>query len=216
MGRRHPTTESERDACRRWPITPWRPVFERYTEAARRVLFFARYEASNLHCMSIETEHLLLGLLHEPKGLASRVLNDAQVTYDRVRGQIQMREGERTPESLEIPFTEETKRVLHCALEESKRLQHSYIGSEHLLLGLLREEHSVAGSILTAHGMRIESVREQILKILSEPPDSSDDRVEDIEQIRQLVEALARAPAASPEAREIIERIHRALDNLMQ
>lgn len=189
-------------------------MFERYTEQARRALFFARYEASELHRMSIETEHLLLGLLRETKGLTTRLFAEAHVTYDGVRDQIQVPGGERTPESVEIPFTEETKRVLYHALEESERLQHSYIGTEHLLLGLLREERSVAGSILIAHGMRIESAREQILKILGQPPESSEDRVDYIEQIRHLVEGLARAPAGSRQARELIERIRRALDAL--
>ena len=195
-------------------------MFERYTEQARRALFFARYAASELHRMSIETEHLLLALLRENKGVTSRLFADAHVTYDAVRERIHVNEGQPIPTSVEIPFTEETKRVLRYAFEESERLQHSYIGTEHLLLGLLREERSVAGSILIGYGMRIESARAEIVHLLTQTPELSEARTDaresHIEQISQAVAQLPFAPAGSREMRELIERIRQSLDELMR
>jgi hypothetical protein len=136
-------------------------MFERYTERARRVLFFARYEASQLGSVSIETEHLLLGLLREGKGLTSRLFAGAHLSLADLRQEIESRTVARAKisTSVEIPFSAETKRVLELAADEADRLLHNYIGTEHLLLGLFREERSLAASILTGRGMRLESVR---------------------------------------------------------
>jgi len=145
-------------------------MFERYTERARRVLFFARYEASQLGSVSIETEHLLLGLIREGKGLTSRIFARSHLSLDGIRKDIEGRTvyREKVSTSVEIPFSAETKRVLQYAAEEADRLLHNYIGTEHLLLGLLREERSVAASILVEKGMRLHSVREDIVQLLNE------------------------------------------------
>ena len=117
-------------------------MFERYTERARRVLFFARYEASQLGSISIETEHLLLGLIREGKGLTSRIFARSHLSLENIRKEIEGRTvfREKVSTSVEIPFSAETKRVLQFAAEEADRLLHNYIGTEHLLLGILREE----------------------------------------------------------------------------
>jgi ATP-dependent Clp protease ATP-binding subunit ClpC len=145
-------------------------MFERYTERARRVLFFARYEASQLGSVSIETEHLLLGLIREGKGLTSRVFQRAQIQLETVRREIEGRTvlREKVSTSVEIPFSAETKRVLQFAAEEADRLMHNYVGTEHLLLGLLREERSLAAAILMERGMRLSTVREDIVQLLNE------------------------------------------------
>jgi ATP-dependent Clp protease ATP-binding subunit ClpC len=145
-------------------------MFERYTERARRVLFFARYEASQLGSVSIETEHLLLGLIREGKGLTSRIFARSHLSLENIRKEIEGRTvfREKVSTSVEIPFSAETKRVLSCAAEEADRLLHNYIGTEHLLLGILREERSVAASILMEKGMRLHTVREDIVQLLNE------------------------------------------------
>jgi ATP-dependent Clp protease ATP-binding subunit ClpC len=145
-------------------------MFERYTERARRVLFFARYEASQLGSISIETEHLLLGLIREGKGLTSRIFARSHLSLENIRKDIEGRTvfREKVSTSVEIPFSAETKRVLQFAAEEADRLLHNYIGTEHLLLGILREERSVAASILMEKGMRLNAVREDIVQLLNE------------------------------------------------
>ena len=145
-------------------------MFERYTERARRVLFFARYEASQLGSISIETEHLLLGLIREGKGLTSRIFARSNLSLEHIRKQIEGRTvfREKVSTSVEIPFSGESKRLLQFAAEEADRLLHNYIGTEHLLLGILREERSVAAKILMEKGMRLNSVREHIVALLNE------------------------------------------------
>jgi ATP-dependent Clp protease ATP-binding subunit ClpC len=145
-------------------------MFERYTERARRVLFFARYEATQLGSTSIETEHLLLGLIREGKGLTSRIFARSHLSLENIRKEIEGRTifREKVSTSVEIPFSADTKRVLTFAAEEADRLLHTYIGTEHLLLGILREERSVAASILYEKGMRLANVREDIVQLLNE------------------------------------------------
>src|SRR5215207_4948660 len=135
-------------------------MFERYTERARRVLFFARYEASQLGSVSIETEHLLLGLIREGKGLTSRIFARSHLSLESIRKEIEGRTvfREKVSTSVEIPFSAETKRVLQFAAEEADRLLH----------GILREERSVAAAILYDKGMRLASVREDIVQLLNE------------------------------------------------
>jgi ATP-dependent Clp protease ATP-binding subunit ClpC len=151
-------------------------MFERYTEKARRVIFFARYEASQCGASAIEPPHLLLGLLREDKTLTARFLARAAASVEAIRREV---EGRTTPTgliygerargvaqqaSVELPLASETKRVLAYAHEESDRLQHRHIGTEHLLLGLLREERSVVGEILAERGLRLAAVREEIAR----------------------------------------------------
>jgi len=152
-------------------------MFDRFTLRADQVLFYARSEVSQLGGSTIEPEHILLGLLDEGKGLGSRILLRAGVSLDDIRSEIvdRLRGGEKLPESAGIPFSASCERALQYAAEEADRLRHSYIGTEHLLLGLLREDRSVAAEVLRARGLRIEGVREAIVELLShgeqpEPP----------------------------------------------
>jgi uncharacterized protein (TIGR03435 family) len=152
-------------------------MFERYTEGARRVLFFARYEASQLGSISIDTEHVLLGLLREGKGITGRLFERARLSLDDLRREIEsrVRFHENTPVSKEIPFTDAAKRALTSAATEADRLLHNYIGTEHLLLGLLSDPASGAGQLLAAHGLRLAAVRNDIVMLLNEHPHADAD-----------------------------------------
>ena len=153
--------------------------------------------------------------------MTSRLFTDAKVSYEPVRGTCEAG-GEKTPTSVEIPFSDETKRILDHTAEEADRLRHSYIGTEHLLLGLLHEDQSVAGGILSGYGMRLEAVREQLLTLLKESTPTAHqshdldwlDRVNRIERIKQLVERLEHAKPGSGEAQELIKVIRQVLDTL--
>ena len=164
-------------------------MFERYTERARRVLFFARYEASQLGALTIETEHLLLGLIREGKGLTSRIFARSHLSLENIRREIEGRTifREKIATSVEIPFSAETKRALGFAAEEADRLLHNYIGTEHLLLGLLREERSVAASILIEKGMRLDTVREDIVQLVNQRSDLKADMAAVVEREQRSV-----------------------------
>jgi hypothetical protein len=138
-------------------------MFERYTEKARRTIFFARYEASQFGSSFIETEHLLMGLLREDKALASRFLR-SHTAVESIRQQI---EGHSTPRekvstSVDLPLSHECKRVLAYGAEEAMGLNHKHIGTEHLLLGLLREKECFAARLLSQHGLTLDSVRDEV------------------------------------------------------
>ncbi len=138
-------------------------MFERYTETARRVIFFARYEASQLGSPHIETEHLLLALLREDKALIGRFLG-GRTSVESIRKQI---EAQATPREIissgvDLPLSEESRRALNYAAEEAERLGHGQIGTEHLLLGLLREENCLAAEILHKRGLHLTSLREDL------------------------------------------------------
>jgi len=136
-------------------------VFERYTEKARRVIFFARYEASQYGSPYIETEHLLLGLMREDKALANRFLRQ-QGSIESIRKEIEARITirERISTSVEVPLSAECKRILNMAAEEAERLGHKHVGTEHLLLGILREEKCFGAEILMERGLRLSTLRE--------------------------------------------------------
>jgi hypothetical protein len=139
-------------------------MFERYTEKARRVIFFARFEASNYGSRYIETEHLLLGLLRE--GPVAKWFPGERNVEPEVRAEIEKRvtRGERISTSVEIPLTSECKRVLTLAAETSERLGQRLVEPEHILIGILREQTSLAGQILTARGVKPGPIQEQVAR----------------------------------------------------
>jgi ATP-dependent Clp protease ATP-binding subunit ClpA len=140
-------------------------MFEKYTENARRVIFFARYEASQLGGPKIESEHLLLGLLKENKDLIRRFAPDWK-SIDRILKEITNRTapGEKLPATVDMPLSDECKRILAYAGEEAEHLSHRHIGPEHLLLGVLRESGSTAAQILNGHGLKLNAVREDLAR----------------------------------------------------
>jgi len=144
-------------------------MFERFTERARRVIILAQEEAKRLNHSAVGTEHILLGIIREGEGVASKVLESLNISPDRVRSEIEaaIGRGERTPYE-EVAFTPRAKKVLELALDEARRLGHNYIGTEHLLLGLIREGEGVAARVLEAMGAYLERVRAQVVYLLGE------------------------------------------------
>jgi len=140
-------------------------MFERYTEKARRVIFFARFEASNYGSRYIETEHLLLGLLREDRALAKWFPGEGNVEGE-IRSEVEKRitRGERISTSVEVPLTAECKKVLTLAGEASERLGHRLVEPEHILVGILRVETSLAAQILAARGVKPGPIQEQLAK----------------------------------------------------
>jgi enamine deaminase RidA (YjgF/YER057c/UK114 family) len=141
-------------------------MFERYTERARRTLFFARYESSQLGSLSILPEHMLLGLVREGKGPISRICSAAGLSLDQVRGHIERITvfREKTPTSVEIPFADNTKAMLRYAAEEADALSHGSIGAPHLLLGLLRLDREPLVAYLAEHGLTLAFARDHVAK----------------------------------------------------
>jgi ATP-dependent Clp protease ATP-binding subunit ClpC len=142
-------------------------MFEKFTEKAKRILFLARYEASQQGSKVIGTEHLLLGLLKEGEDTTRELFTRANVSMDLLQAELEKRgpTREKLSTSVEIPFSDETKKALQYAEEEAERLMHPHIGTEHILLGLLRLESSVAGRLLAERGMRLFAVREDAVNI---------------------------------------------------
>src|SRR5262245_24775892 len=146
------------------------PMFERFTERARQVVVLAQEEARTLKHNYIGTEHILLGLLREEEGLAARVLESLDITVERVRSQVVriVGSGEEVT-SGQIPFTPRAKKVLELALREALSLGHNYIGTEHILLGLVRENEGVAARILLDFDADSEKIRNEVIRMLSGP-----------------------------------------------
>jgi Clp amino terminal domain, pathogenicity island component/UvrB/uvrC motif len=166
-------------------------VFERFTERARQVVVLAQDEARSLRHNYIGTEHLLLGLIREQEGLAARVLSSFDVTVDEVRAQVTrvIGEGDEVT-SGQIPFTPRAKKVLELSLREALSLGHNYIGTEHILLGLVRENEGVAARILIQYGATAEAVRNETIGMLSGAPP----------RIPAAVEEASVVPPAAPDS----------------
>ncbi len=152
-------------------------MFDRFTLPVLQVLYLARSQVSHLGSSAVEPEHILLGVLDGSRGLGNRILARTGNAHNELRSEIVSRltRGEKVPESQEIPFSASSERVLQYAAEEADRLSQKYIGTEHLLLGMLREERSVAAEVLMTRGLTIESIRAAIVELLSageqpEPP----------------------------------------------
>jgi ATP-dependent Clp protease ATP-binding subunit ClpC len=146
-------------------------VFERFTERAKQVVVLAQEEARALKHNYIGTEHILLGLLREEEGLAARVLESLDITVEEVREQVKRLVGRGDEDIVtgQIPFTPRAKKVLELALREALALGHNYIGTEHVLLGVVRENQGVAARILLDFDADAEKIRKQIMSVLSGP-----------------------------------------------
>ncbi|WP_432507412.1 ATP-dependent Clp protease ATP-binding subunit [Kineococcus arenarius] len=143
-------------------------MFERFTDRARRVVVLAQEEARMLNHNYIGTEHILLGLIHEGEGVAAKALESLGISLDAVREQVQeiIGQGQQAP-SGHIPFTPRAKKVLELSLREALQLGHNYIGTEHILLGLIREGEGVAAQVLVKLGADLNRVRQQVIQLLS-------------------------------------------------
>jgi hypothetical protein len=170
-------------------------MFERYTERARRVIFFACQEAVQFGSTTIETEHLLLGLIREDNNLTNRFLRNhssSESIRKEIEGRITVREKVST--SIDLPLSNECKRILAYAAEEAERLKHGHIGTEHLLLGILREEKCVAAEILQQVGLRLNAIREELarspMSVERRVTFLAPDVVPDADTAKQIAEAL--------------------------
>jgi ATP-dependent Clp protease ATP-binding subunit ClpC len=143
-------------------------MFERFTDRARRVVVLAQEEARMLNHNYIGTEHILLGLIHEGEGVAAKALEALDISLEAVRAQVTeiIGEGQQAPQG-HIPFTPRAKKVLELSLREALQLGHNYIGTEHILLGLIREGEGVAAQVLTKLGADLNRVRQQVIQLLS-------------------------------------------------
>jgi ATP-dependent Clp protease ATP-binding subunit ClpA len=156
--------------CHRRESAAWNggegKLFERFTDRARRVVVLAQEEARRLNHNYIGTEHLLLGLLHQ--GVAAKALQSLGISLEAVRAQVEeiIGQGQSAPTG-HIPFTPRAKKVLELSLREAKHLGHNYIGTEHLLLGLIREGQGVAAQVLVKLGADLSRVRQQVIQLLS-------------------------------------------------
>src|SRR5215211_276019 len=143
-------------------------MFERFTDRARRVVVLAQEEARLLNHSYIGTEHILLGLIHEGEGVAAKALESLSISLEAVRNQVEeiIGQGGSSP-SGHIPFTPRAKKVLELSLREALQLGHNYIGTEHILLGLIREGEGVAAQVLVKLGADLSRVRQQVIQLLS-------------------------------------------------
>src|SRR5258708_5309187 len=143
--------------------------FDRFTERARTVMQLAQEEAQRLQHNYIGTEHLLLGLLREREGVAGKVLTSMRIDLDQARQAVEgiVGRGEHLV-SGEIPLTPRAKKVVELAVDEARRLRHSYLGTEHLLLGLLREGQGIGAGVLESFGLSLQEVRAHIIQVLKE------------------------------------------------
>ena len=156
-----------------------RDRFDKFTERARKVLTLAQKEAIRYQMSSIGTEHLLVGLINEGEGVAAKVLTDLGVPLSEVRNElesaiVQMRENQVLPEA-EIGLTPRAKMVITLAVDEARLFGHRYIGTEHMLLGLIREEEGIVAQLLSKYGVELEKARTQTIQVLNalrsaEPP----------------------------------------------
>jgi ATP-dependent Clp protease ATP-binding subunit ClpC len=142
-------------------------MFERFTDRARRVVVLAQEEARMLNHNYIGTEHILLGLIHEGEGVAAKALTSLGISLEAVRQQIEeiIGQGQQAP-SGHIPFTPRAKKVLELSLREALQLGHNYIGTEHILLGLIREGEGVAAQVLVRLGADLNRVRQQVVHLV--------------------------------------------------
>jgi len=140
-----------------------------FTDRVRKVLQMSREEAASLRHEYVDTEHLLLGLIREGEGVATAVLVNLKVDLEEVRRKVEkaVKKGRTTPAGPDLPYTSRAKKVLELAMSETHELRHSYVGTEHLLLGLLREEKGVAAQVLNYVGVTLEQARAETVRLLA-------------------------------------------------
>ena len=197
-------------------------MFERFTDRARRVVVLAQEEARMLNHNYIGTEHILLGLIHEGEGVAAKALESLGISLDAVRQQVEeiIGQGQQAP-SGHIPFTPRAKKVLELSLREALQLGHNYIGTEHILLGLIREGDGVAAQVLVKLGADLNRVRQQVIQLLhghpAEEPASARSATRELrllpavktrlEAVEQRLTAIEHRVGTGPDTRDLDEQI---------
>jgi ClpA/ClpB-like protein len=185
-------------------------MFERFTNRARRVVVLAQEEARVLNHNYIGTEHLLLGLIHEGDGVAARALESLGVSLEAVRAQVEeiIGEGTEAPTG-HIPFTPRTKRVIELSLREARQLRHNYVGTEHILLGLVREGQGVAAKVLVKLGADLPRVRQEVVQLLAGGKAEAEEVEEDLEA--EIVAAIDTVFAENRDLRREVRRLRELL-----
>ncbi|MEO6596238.1 MAG: ATP-dependent Clp protease ATP-binding subunit, partial [Planctomycetota bacterium] len=158
-------------------------MFDRFTDRAKKVMSFARQEAMKFNHEYIGTEHILLGLVQEGSGVAANVLKAMTVDLEKIRHEVEkiVKTGPSMVTMGQLPFTPRAKKVLELSLEEASQLSHNYIGTEHLLLGLIRENEGIAAQVLMNLGVKLDEVREEVLEFLGASENSGEDESENSE-----------------------------------
>ena len=158
-------------------------MFDRFTDRAKKVMSFARQEAMKFNHEYIGTEHILLGLVQEGSGVAANVLKNMTIDLEKIRHEVEkiVKTGPSMVTMGQLPFTPRAKKVLELSLEEASQLSHNYIGTEHLLLGLIRENEGIAAQVLMNLGVKLEEVRDEVLEFLGASESNSDDEGESSE-----------------------------------
>ncbi|VAX39645.1 ATP-dependent Clp protease, ATP-binding subunit ClpC, partial [hydrothermal vent metagenome] len=166
-------------------------MFERFTDRARKVMALANQEAQRFNHEYIGTEHILLGLVKEGSGVGANVLKNLDVDLRKVRLEVEklVKAGPEMVTMGKLPQTPRAKKVIEYAIEEARNLNHNYVGTEHLLLGLLREHDGVAAQVLMNLGLKLEEVREEVLNLLGAGADSEE------------AEAIGGGPGGGPEGK---------------
>ena len=152
-------------------------MFDRFTDRAKKVMSFARQEAMKFNHEYIGTEHILLGLVQEGSGVAANVLKNMSIDLEKIRHEVEkiVKTGPSMVTMGQLPFTPRAKKVLELSLEEASQLSHNYIGTEHLLLGLIRENEGIAAQVLMNLGVKLDEVREEVLEFLGASESGEDD-----------------------------------------
>jgi ATP-dependent Clp protease ATP-binding subunit ClpC len=160
-------------------------MFDRFTDRAKKVMNLARQEAQRFNHEYLGTEHVLLGLVQEGSGVAANVLKNMGVDLNRIRAEVEklVKSGPSMVTMGQLPFTPRAKKVLELSMEEAQNLGHNYIGTEHLLLGLIKENEGIAAKVLTNLGVKLEDVREEVLEFLGADPTDEDDDIETSDDI---------------------------------
>jgi ATP-dependent Clp protease ATP-binding subunit ClpC len=192
--------------------------FDKFSERARRVLTFAQEEAQKLNHNYIGTEHILLGLVREEDGVAAKVLLSMDINPSKVRSAVEfiIGRGEK-PNSTETGLTTRAKKVIELAIDEARNMSHNYIGTEHLLLGLLRESEGVAAGVLDSFGVTADKVRVEIARIVNQSGGSrlktgrSPSKTPNLDQLGIDLTAAARAGKLDP----VIGR-HKEIERVVQ
>ena len=185
-----------------------------FTERVRKVLAMAREEAARLHHEYVGTEHILLGLIREGEGVAATVLQNLNVDLDEIQQKIEetVKKGKAAPATgPDLPYTSRAKKVLELAMSEARELNHSYVGTEHLLLGLLREEKGIAAQVLTDAGVNLDAARAETLRLLgTEMPQGGSTAQPPAGQPHRRAAPQGREEVQDAGARSLLPRSHAA------
>ena len=186
-------------------------MYERFTDRARNVMQLANQEAQRFKHEYIGTEHILLGLVKEGSGVAANVLKNLDINPEKIRREVEkiVLAGPEMVTIDKLPQTPRAKKVIEFAIEEARNLNHNYVGTEHLLLGLLREEEGVAAQVLMNLGLRLETVREEVLTLLGQ---SSNFNIAFSDEPLPLSEV--EAPNLPDEVRRVVESFDQLIDQL--